>query len=208
MAASYADLEGLWIKAGGSSASAPIAAAIAMAESGGNPNSINNNPKTGDLSYGYWQINMIGSLGPSRRRQFGITSNTQLLDPLTNAKAAVMLSNGGSNFTPWSTFKSGAFRNFMNGSVPPNLASGGTPSGGAPAQTVGFQSDVITPIVDNVENMLNYAFMSGLVLLGVILMLGAVWSMIRESSAVSGGRSVGGAIVDVTLIRALRRNRQ
>src|SRR3954465_3981494 len=61
---------------------------IAYAESGGNPAAHNDNPKTGDESYGLWQINMIGKLGPARRKAFGITDNKQLFDPATNAKAA------------------------------------------------------------------------------------------------------------------------
>ena len=37
--------------------------AIAMAESSGDSAALNNNPNTGDLSYGLWQINMIGDMG-------------------------------------------------------------------------------------------------------------------------------------------------
>lgn len=175
MAMSYADLEGLWIQAGGSAASAPLAAAIAMAESGGNPSSLNNNASTGDLSYGLWQINMIGSLGPSREQQFGISSYSQLLDPLTNAKAAVKVSNGGTNFLPWSTYKNGAYQRFLNGSVPPNMGAGGsgsTAGGGAPATTI---SDPITGAVTGVEHwaegLMNYFFFGLLVASGLVLIL-------------------------------------
>jgi hypothetical protein len=202
MALSYADIEGIWIKAGGSAGTAPLAAAVAMAESGGNPNALNNNSGTGDLSYGLWQINMIGTLGPSRRREFGIQSNSALLDPVTNAKAAVKVSNGGTNFSAWTTFTSGAFKKFLNGSVPPNQASGGT---SGPTDTLAsFQSDVVSPIVDNVENMLNYIYMGILVVGGVLLITGALWAMSRDSEVVTAGSSVGRAIYDVTLFRHLR----
>lgn len=75
--------------------------AIVMRESGGNPRAHNTNRATGDDSYGLAQINMLGSMGPARRRQFGLTSDAQLLDPLTNARAMYRLSGGGKDFGAW-----------------------------------------------------------------------------------------------------------
>ena len=49
--------------------------AVAMAESSGNVQAFNNNARTGDLSYGAFQVNMRGDLGPARRRQFGLANN-------------------------------------------------------------------------------------------------------------------------------------
>jgi spore coat assembly protein SafA len=79
--------------------------AIAMRESRGNPQAFNGDGGTGDLSYGLTQINMLGSLGPARREQLGLTSNEQLFDPLTNAKAAFALSNNGTDLSPWGGYK-------------------------------------------------------------------------------------------------------
>lgn len=81
-----------------------IATAIAIAESGGNEKAHNRNASTRDDSYGLWQINMYGDLGPSRRRQFGISSNSELLDPVVNAKAMDAISSDGTNWTPWSVY--------------------------------------------------------------------------------------------------------
>ena len=53
--------------------------------------------------YGLFQINMSGSLGPNRREKYGIDSNEDLFDPLTNAKIAYQMSNGGENWSAWST---------------------------------------------------------------------------------------------------------
>ncbi len=53
---------------------ARIAAAIALAESGGNSDAHNGNAATGDDSYGLWQINMIGAMGPARRVEFNGTN--------------------------------------------------------------------------------------------------------------------------------------
>jgi hypothetical protein len=96
-----------------------LAAAIAMAETGGTGNAGAHNPIPPDDSYGLWQINMIGAEGPQRRRQLGISSNTQLYDPATNARAMMLISNGGTNFTPWATYTSGRYQKYM----PPGTAT-------------------------------------------------------------------------------------
>jgi len=84
-------LEELWEQAGGSGAEAVTAASIAMAESSGEQFA------TGAAGErGYWQINPDhGSLST--------------YDPLGNAQAAVIISDDGTNWTPWTTFTSGAY---------------------------------------------------------------------------------------------------
>ena len=99
-------------QAGFSDKNAKLAAAVAMAESSGNSGAHNDNVRTGDNSYGLWQINMLGRMGPERKKQFGLSSNEQLFDPLTNAKAAYKIS-GGSNFSAWTTYKDGKHLKFL-----------------------------------------------------------------------------------------------
>ena len=81
------------------------ALAIAYRESRYNPKSFNNNSKTGDLSYGLFQINMKGAMGPSRRQQYGLKKNEDLFDPAVNAHAAFLLSGGGKDFHHWGGYK-------------------------------------------------------------------------------------------------------
>jgi len=83
---------------------------IIMAESGGRSNAYNGNASTGDKSYGLAQINMIGNIGTSRLKQYGLTSYDQLFDPLTNLKAAYRISKGGTNFNAWTTYTSGKYQ--------------------------------------------------------------------------------------------------
>jgi Lysozyme like domain len=85
-------LEELWEQAGGSQAEAVMAASIAMAESSGRQFA------TGAAGErGYWQIHPDhGSLST--------------YNPLGNARAAVVISDDGRNWTPWTTFTSGAYR--------------------------------------------------------------------------------------------------
>lgn len=78
-----------------------LAWAVAMKESGGRPSALNNNVKTGDNSYGIFQINMIGDLGPMRLAKFGLTSKSDLLDPVENVKAAYYMTNGGTDWSSW-----------------------------------------------------------------------------------------------------------
>lgn len=88
---SCSGLEQLWEQAGGSSAHAFMAAEIAMAESGGNPNAIS---PTND--FGLWQIN-------------GSNGALATLNAFQNAKSAITLSNNGTNWGPWTTYHSGAY---------------------------------------------------------------------------------------------------
>ena len=82
-----------------------MAVAIAMAESRGNPAAISS---TGD--YGLWQVNA---------RSWPQFSTAQLLDPLGNAKAMAHISKGGTDWGPWVSFGTSAYRNFLPGSTHP-----------------------------------------------------------------------------------------
>ncbi len=73
----------------------------AMKESTGRPMAHNKNSKTGDNSYGLFQINMIGSLGPARLKEYNLDSNEDLFDPVRNAEIAFQMSNGGKNWSAW-----------------------------------------------------------------------------------------------------------
>ena len=78
-----------------------LAWSVVMRESRGNSGSHNKTSSTGDNSYGIFQINMLGSLGEDRREKFGIKSNAELLDPVTNAQAAFYMTSRGENFGSW-----------------------------------------------------------------------------------------------------------
>lgn len=78
-----------------------LAWAVTKKESGGRPVAHNHNTSTGDNSYGLFQINMIGDLGAARRDKFGIETNRELLDPVTNAQIAFHMTNGGKDWGSW-----------------------------------------------------------------------------------------------------------
>ncbi len=75
--------------------------AIAKKESNGRPIAFNGNSRTGDSSYGIFQINMIGNLGPERREKFNLRSNSDLFNPVINSQIAYHMSAGGKNWSAW-----------------------------------------------------------------------------------------------------------
>ena len=150
---SFGQLEGLWIQAGGPKVLAPVAAAIALAESSGNPAAINPTDNNGaQSSFGLWQISTGTHAAPS----------PNWADPLTNAKLAVAKYRGaGNSFSPWGTYDSGAYRKFLPSSyVAPSSAPPGTPQ---TATLAGFNpGDILDPFqaITNVATSLGAAITS------------------------------------------------
>lgn len=196
------------------------AIAVALAESGGNTSAHNGNAKTGDDSYGLWQINMIGGMGPARRKAFGIASNAELLDPTKNAKAAWSISNSGRNWTPWSTFKNGAYLKHIpvgDAAAKKVIAASGknregflwsipftntvADAGEATGQAVGGATDVPGAIARAVNGISQTVFKAGLsfvtVVVAVVLLILGVIILMRSpmAKAAKGAAKVAGAVV-------------
>jgi CBS domain-containing protein len=91
-----------------------IAYAVALAESSGKASAHNDNEATGDDSYGLFQINMLGAMGPERRKLYDLKKNDDLFHPPTNARVAFEISEGGTNWEPWSTYVSGAYKKYYD----------------------------------------------------------------------------------------------
>ena len=90
------------------------ACAIAKAESNGRPLAFNGNHKTGDSSYGMFQINMIGELGPDRREKFDLNSNAELFNPVTNARVALHMTKSGTDWSSWSSLNGKRYHEWYN----------------------------------------------------------------------------------------------
>ena len=119
---SYADIEGFWIDAGGSSASAgtytnsQIAAAITGAESSFLPGIIQADENYANTGWGLWQITPGDELGAEDGvSEYG--SDYQLLDPWNNAESAVYLYDQR-GFEPWTTYNDGAYEGFLQSTSP------------------------------------------------------------------------------------------
>ena len=90
------------------------ACAIAKAESNGRPLAFNGNVKTGDSSYGVFQINMLGELGSDRRDKFELNSNAELLNPVVNAQIALHMTKGGKDWSAWSSVNGKRYQEWYN----------------------------------------------------------------------------------------------
>ena len=110
-------LKGEWYAAGGPQDKADVAAAIAFAESSGcqyalaGPVDIRPVKEchwtvtNGENSCGYWQINL---------RAHPQYSAPAIFDPVTNAAAAVAISNHGADFGPWTTYTKGYYKQYLD----------------------------------------------------------------------------------------------
>ena len=111
---SQGQIEQLLRQVGFPESAIPTMVKIAQLESTNNTRAFN--PEGRDLSYGLFQINMKDDdprnpkMGEQRRKWFGLKSNEELYDPLTNAKAAYKLWSSkekqgkDKGFTHWSTY--------------------------------------------------------------------------------------------------------
>lgn len=84
-----------------------LAAAIALAESGGVPGALVRSSR--EYSVGLWQINTM--VHPY--------SVDDMKDPIKNAAAAFKISKGGRDWTPWGAYKNGHYKQFQTGILAP-----------------------------------------------------------------------------------------
>ena len=100
-----AQIAGMWKGAGGSDSTCTVAVAVSLAESGGDCSAQNiNTDSHHSIDRGLWQINDYWH--PE-------ISNQCAYDCACNAKGALSISSGGSDFSPWSTFNSGAYKSHL-----------------------------------------------------------------------------------------------
>lgn len=124
MIMSQSQILGLAQEVGLTGNSAITASAIAMAESRGDTNAIG---PVGEI--GLWQIY------PAAHPQY---NPVLLKDPLQNAAAMYSISNGGTNWKAWTTYSSGAYKQYMSSSIKPVQYTGVgsiTPVGSSPTPT-------------------------------------------------------------------------
>lgn len=102
---SAAQIKAYATAAGVTGQNATIATAIALAESSGNTDDTHVN-SNGTTDYGLWQINSVHS---------ALLAAHNWKDPGDNATMMASISNGGTNWKPWSTYTSGAYLAHMSG---------------------------------------------------------------------------------------------
>ena len=90
-----------------------LAAAIAMAESGGNEHAQNivDHPLPGNLperSFGLWQVNTLA------HPEF---DEGRLSDAMYNAQAALLISKRGTDWSHWSSYTHNRYQQYMGGAA-------------------------------------------------------------------------------------------
>lgn len=139
---------------------AKIMAAIGMAESGGDPTARANTQW--EDSRGLYQINL------NAHPQY---KSVDLSDPYENAKAAYEVSNGGTNFGPWTMFTNGKYQDYLDPDYKPEQTTTKRTDSGSENT-----SSLLTPA------MRAYAEMQGLPGTGAA---GLIQSLGRQSSLTS-----------------------
>lgn len=156
------------------------AVAIAFAESGGNPRSINRANRNGSTDYGLMQINSVHK---------SLLAAGNWSDPLSNMQMArrIFLDAGG-KWTPWATYNSGSYRLYMGKAAGATYttsaaatsapASGGAPDAGTvPADPGAPATDTAAPVGDvGIGSLPRLAY-------GLVGGLALVWALYQISGA-------------------------
>ncbi len=95
------EIRSILVKTGFKDNGLKMAMAIAFAESTFRPYALNRSSNC----YGLFQINMTGSMGETRREKYGLSKNEDLYNPIINSSIAYQMSNGGTDWSAWSTEK-------------------------------------------------------------------------------------------------------
>jgi len=129
MAFSKDDIARLWVQEGGNPAAARTAAAVALAESSGKQSATNHNTN-GTVDKGLFQINSIhGKLST--------------YDLTQNVRAAIKISQNGQNWTPWVTYKTGAYKKFLSPGQAPSSSTASDTGPGVDSRSVGTTTRTI-----------------------------------------------------------------
>lgn len=179
---SYGQLEGLWITEGGDPNDAQEAAAVAEAESSGNPLAQNKNTD-GSIDRGLWQINSIhGKLST--------------FDEAQNTMAAIKISSNGSNWHPWATFNTGAYKKYLTNVAPDyNLSVPANPNAQGDTTPAGKLDKIVDPFSwltsafgTDIKDLLERF---ALILFGGILVFIGVHGMLGKGIGAGASKAVG-----------------
>lgn len=164
-------------QAGFDPASAVIVAAIGAAESGLDPAAVGDvelQNSTWGPSVGVLQIRTLKrDTGTGRLRDIGTLS-----DPLANFRAAYEISGHGRDFSPWSVYTSGKYRQFVGQAGGAADASPVAYLPGAGMVPVGWKEDAAAAV-------------GGYLVLGVAVVLGVVLVVAGAARTTGAGSAVG-----------------
>lgn len=184
MAYSFADLVAIAKQAGFPDTEAPTAAAVALAESSGNAGASHVN-SNGTVDYGLWEINSVHR---------ALLAGKNWRDPLVNAQMAYQVwHDAGGKWSPWSTFKSGAYTKYLNGNVA-GAGVGASIGGGSSAPVESSGLDPFAGVTASLNNIgTSFQAVSGVANMVSKLALPQTW--VRIMSGVFGAILLGFGLV-------------
>ncbi len=183
----FGQLSNIWTQSGGNSQVAPIMAAIALAESSGNPNALNTNDSYGQggtqTSAGLWQI----SNGTST------VFDSNWSNPVVNGAAAVSKLNS-QGLRAWGTYQNGSYLKYLpaqyQGEYLQNIINTyGTPSSGG------------TPTTADAASYTTVSSASATTTAGG--MAGALEQLDRVLNPNPGASTIAGALIDTSGIKVI-----
>jgi hypothetical protein len=116
-----------------------------------------------------------------------------LLDPLTNARAAVAKYNAaGNSFRPWTTFNNGAYQRYMQDGVTPNLNVAGAGGGNATQTSLGgdIANSVISALYPVINMSGNLVAFAALIISGGLLTAAGMY-MLTDNDLTGLGAALG-----------------
>lgn len=155
-----------------------VAVAVALAESGGNPEALNDKNTNGSSDYGLFQINSVHA---------DLLKAHNWRDPTDNARMALAISTNGTNWRPWVAYTTGRYAAYL----PRAHAATGSPvvpaSSGA-AQPTGLSissgSGDFFSLISNPRTWLRF----GLIAVGFIFLLIAFIQMTGAQRLIPANR--------------------
>jgi hypothetical protein len=140
-----------------------VAVAVALAESGGNPDALNNKNTNGSSDYGLFQINSVHA---------DLLKAHNWRDPTDNARMALAISSNGTNWRPWVAYTTGRYAAYL----PRAHAATGSPvepaaaTSGVSAQPAGLSTPSAGDFFSLIVNPHTWVRF-GLIVVGFILVL-------------------------------------
>lgn len=139
-----------------------VAVAVALAESSGNSDALNDANSNGSSDYGLFQINSVHA---------GLLNSHNWRDPADNARMAFAISSGGTNWRPWVAYTSGRYRAYL----PRAKRATGSPVGSLPGAGSGAVPAGLPSASDLLDG--NTWLRFGYVIVGGVLILIALAQM-------------------------------
>jgi lysozyme-like protein len=157
-----------------------VAIAVALAESGGNSDALNDANTNGSSDYGLFQINSVHA---------DLLKQHNWRDPVQNAQMAKVISANGTSWRPWVAFTTGRYAAYLPRAVaatgsPTAPPSGGTPGGAATAVGLPTPGGNVFALLGSQRTWLRV----GMILIGFLLVLIAVIQMTGAERLIPAGR--------------------